>query len=210
MKPLVGIVMLGSALFAGSLLAQSPGGYGPYGPLPYPNPMARYQPVESPATVLRGGIDKLLKFLHQEERPDTKTLSSFLENDIAPYFDFTYMAEWAAGASWAQMTEKQQVTLASSVEERFLATLAEQLKDYDRQAIRFLRPRRQGSEEVSVTVGLLNPGRYPSKLEFRMYRSPQGGWKVFDVVANGQSAAAYYRQDFNQRTRQQLGLPPRG
>lgn len=207
MKPLVGIVMLGSALCAGSLLAQSPGGYGPYGPTPYP--MARYQPVESPAAVLGGGIEKLLRFLHQEERPDAKAVSGFLESEIAPYFDFAYMAEWAAGASWAQMTEKQQKTLASTLEERFLATLAERLQDYDRQSIRFLRPRRQGSEEVTVSVGLLNPGRYPSKLDFRMYRSPQGGWKVFDVVANGQSAAAYYRQELNQHTRLPLGVAPR-
>lgn len=208
MKPVVGIVMLGSALVAGSLIAQPQGMYGPYGPTPYPS--ARYQPMESPAAVLRGGIDKLLAFLHQEERPDAKALSEFLERDIAPYFDFGYMAQWAAGPSWDEMTEKQQSTLTASLEERFLATMAERLKDYDRQSVRFLRPRHQRGEEVTVSLGLVNPGRYPSKLDFRMYRSPQGGWKVFDVVANSQSAAAYYRQDFNQHTRQQLGIRPRG
>ncbi len=208
MRTVLGIALLGTSLFAGSLAAQPPGPFGPYGPAPYP--MARYQPQESPATVLRGGIDKLLAFLHQEERPDAKALSSFLEQDIAPYFDFRYMAQWAAGPSWEEMTEKQQSTLAASLEERFLATMAERLKDYDQQSVRFLRPRRQGSEEVLVSVGLLNPGSYPSKLDFRMYRAPQGGWRVFDVVANGQSAAAYYRQDFNRHTRQQIGVRPGG
>lgn len=206
MKPVVRVLMLGSALFAGSVLAQPPGMFDPYGPAPFP--AARYQPAESPAAVLREGIDKLLNFLHQEERPDAKAVSAFLESDVAPYFDFRYMAKWAAGATWGQMTEKQQTTLANSVEERFLATLAERLKEYDRQDVRFMRPRRLRGDEVTVSVGLINAERYPSKLDFRMYRS-QEGWRVFDVVANGQSAAAYYRQDFNQLGRQQLGIRSR-
>lgn len=207
MKRLLGIFTLSLLCFAGGAAAQPPGMFGPYGMPPYPS--ARPQPTESPVVVIRGGIDKLLKFLHQENRPDAKELTTFLENDIAPYFDFPYMAKWVAGPTWDTMTEKQRTTLANTIEERFLRTMADRLVDYEKQNIRFLRPQRRGGGDVTVSLGILNPGRYPSKLDFRMYRS-QDGWKVFDVVANGQSAAAYYRQDFNNRWRQQPAAWGRG
>lgn len=207
MKRLFGLCLLSALCFGGSALAQPPGMFGPYGMPPYPT--ARPQPSESPTAVLRGGIDKLIRYLHQENRPDTKEVTTFLESDIAPYFDFAYMAKWIAGPTWDTMTEKQRTTLASTIEERFLGTMAEHMADYDKQNIRFLRPHRRGGNDVTVSLGILNPGRYPSKLDFRMYRS-QDGWKVFDVVANGQSAAAYYRQDFNNRWRQRPAAWGRG
>ena len=49
---------------------------------------------------------------------------------------------------------------------------------------------------VSVSVGVLRPGTYPAKLDFRMRRTGDG-WKVYDVVANGRSASAYYRMQLN-------------
>ena len=56
---------------------------------------------------------------------------------------------------------------------------------------------------MSVSVGILRPSSYPSKLDFRMYRSDDG-WKVYDVVANGRSASAYYRMQLNRKA------PPAG
>jgi phospholipid transport system substrate-binding protein len=41
-------------------------------------------------------------------------------------------------------------------------------------------------------VILQNPGSYPARMEFRLYRSADG-WKVFDVLAQGRSVLMYYR-----------------
>ncbi|MCG6861831.1 MAG: ABC transporter substrate-binding protein, partial [Chromatiaceae bacterium] len=86
--------------------------------------------------------------------------------------------------------------LAASVEARFLRTLAGKLARYKGQKVRYFRPRRGARGAVNVAVGILHPGGYPSKLEFRMYHSGDG-WKVYDVVANGRSAVAFYRQQTN-------------
>jgi phospholipid transport system substrate-binding protein len=59
---------------------------------------------------------------------------------------------------------------------------------------------------VNVTVGILQPGNYPSKLEFRMYRG-KDGWKVYDVVANGRSAVAFYRNELNRQQGAVTGRP---
>jgi phospholipid transport system substrate-binding protein len=38
-----------------------------------------------------------------------------------------------------------------------------------------------------------------------MYKAP-AGWKVYDVVANGRSAASYYRVQFQRTARTDSGL----
>jgi phospholipid transport system substrate-binding protein len=177
--------------------AQPPHPYPPgaYAPGAY-RPAPRVMPREQAAEVLREGMDKLLTFLGQKEKPNKLQVAAFLDKEIAPYFDFYYMARWVAGPRYSAMSEKRRKALASEVESRFLTTLAAQLARYEGQQVRYFRPRMSRRGAVSVNVGIMRPGSYPSKLDFRMYHSADG-WKVYDVVANGRSAAAYYRIQFN-------------
>lgn len=183
-------VLLGVGSFA---QAQRPYGYGPgsYGVAP------RENPATEAAAVLREGVDKLLAFLGQEEKPNKLQVAAFLDKDIAPYFDFDFMAKWVAGRGYSAMSEEQRSALAAKLEARFLATMASQLSRYEGQKVRYLRPRPGARGSVNVRVAILRPGSYPSKLNFRMYRSADG-WKVYDVVANGRSASASYRQQLRQ------------
>jgi phospholipid transport system substrate-binding protein len=157
-------------------------------------PAARANPGTEAAAALREGMDKLLEFLSKEEKPNKLQVAAFLDGEIAPYFDFDYMAKWVAGPGFAAMSEEQRAALAAKLEARFLGTLASRLAQYKGQRVRFLRPRPGRRGAVSVGVAILRPGSYPSKLDFRLYRS-KDGWKVYDVVANGRSAAAFFRQD---------------
>jgi phospholipid transport system substrate-binding protein len=162
-------------------------GFGPYAAAP------RANPGTEAAAALREGMDKLLDFLAQDEKPNKLQVAAFLDSTIAPYFDFDYMAKWVAGPGYSSMSSEQKEALAASLEARFLGTLTGQLVKYKDQKVRFFRPRRGPRGAVSVGVGILRPGGYPSKLDFRMYRS-EDGWKVYDVMANGRSAVAFYRQ----------------
>ena len=48
-----------------------------------------------------------------------------------------------------------------------------------------------------VTTAISGPRGYPTRLDFRFYKA-NNGWKVFDVMANGQSAVIHYRRQFRQ------------
>jgi len=184
-----------AALLSFSCMAQAQSFPGPgVYPTPYPG-VARVNPGVEAAETLREGMDKMLDFLGQEELPNKLQVAAFLDAAIAPYFDFDYMAKWVAGPNYAGMTPQQRETLAASLEARFLGALAGRLANYEGQQVRFFRPRRGARGTVNVIVGILQPGSYPSKLEFRMYQSG-GDWKVYDVVANGRSAVAVYRQEY--------------
>jgi len=180
----------------GAVQAQPPYAYGPgvhgsgYGPA------APIGPAAEAAKTLREGIDKLLAFAGQEEKPNRLQAAAFLDREIAPYFDFARMAQWVAGPRYAAMNEEQREAMTAALESRFLTALASKLTNYQGQQVRYLRPRSSPRGAVSVSVGILRPGSYPSKLDFRMYQS-EDGWKVYDVVANGRSAVAFYRAELN-------------
>jgi phospholipid transport system substrate-binding protein len=192
------------ALATGTASAQVSPGWGGYGPAPGPTRMAPAQhPGAEAAETLKAGMDKLLAYLGQKDAPNKLQAAAFLDREIAPYFDFAYMAQWAAGPAWAGMSEKDRKAMTANIESNFLSSLATQMGKYNGQQVRYLRPRPGPAGSVKVPVGIVRPGAYPAKMTFRVYRSADG-WKVYDVEANGRSVAAYYRTQFN-RNKQ---MPP--
>jgi phospholipid transport system substrate-binding protein len=151
-----------------------------------------------PAQVLREGMGKLLKFMRQPQRPSQQVIAAFLQHEIAPYFDFAYMSTWVAGPMNRRMNDAQRAELAQAIEQLLLSTLANRLASFQNQDVRFYPPRQGGENEVKVRMAILQANGYPANLDFRFYRS-KGGWKVFDVAANGSSALTYYRQHFSRR-----------
>lgn len=181
-----------------------PGNYGG-GYAPYFRPQQQaVQP--GPSAILQQGLERLIAFVDRDPRPGEADLAAFLDREIAPYFDFAYMARWAAGRMWPRMTPQQRRDFESRLQRLFLGALAQRLTGYGGQQFRVLRPRAGRNNEVDVGVAVQNPRGYPAKLNFRFYRS-EDGWKVFDVAANGNSALMYYRQYFRQQQRQRAPRP---
>ncbi len=199
------------ALVAGSAQAQvHPGwtGYGPGAATPRMAPdrlpgaaAHRMAPDRVPgaeaAEALKAGMDKLIAYLGQKDAPNKLQAAAFLDREIAPYFDFAYMAQWVAGPAWAGMGEQDRKALTAKIESNFLTSLATQMAKYDGQQVRYLRPRPGPGGSVKVPVGIMRPGAYPAKLTFRMYRAAEG-WRVYDVETNGRSVAAYFRTHLEQ------------
>ncbi|MES9844282.1 MAG: ABC transporter substrate-binding protein [Candidatus Sedimenticola sp. 6PFRAG5] len=147
-----------------------------------------------------------MKFVGTKQRPNPKQLAAFLDTEIAPYFDFHYMAQWTSGPRWRQMSEKQRAQMASKLKQNFLGSLVQKLSGYAGQNFRMLPARRGSGGAVSVNIAIQNPGRYPARMKFRFYKNGSD-WRVFDVEANGSSALAYYRQYFRGKMRVNRGAP---
>jgi phospholipid transport system substrate-binding protein len=181
-----------------ALLAVAPVQAAPHYGYAQPSMRAVQTEQPGPSQVLRQGIGKLLKFMRQPERPSQQAIATFLQHEIAPYFDFAFMSTWVAGPMNRRMNDAQRAELALAVEQLLLSTLANRLASYRNQDVRFYPPRQAGENEVKVRVAILQANGYPANLDFRFYRS-KDGWKVFDVAANGSSALSYYRQHFSRR-----------
>ena len=188
--------------FGSTLYAQP---YYPQSGAPFGVTQQMEQP--GPALILSQGLKKLLAFAGSGRQAGRPQIEAFLEREIVPYFDFAYMARWAAGERmWQRMGEQRQAELEAHIKQDFLATLATRLTAFGDQQVRLSRTRSLSANEVVVSVTILNPQAYPAKLNFRFYRAPEG-WKVFDVSANGNSAVMHYRNQFRRMMRQRMHYP---
>ena len=204
---------LAGALISGSVLAVPQ--YGPTGPYRVPPQMMAPQ-TANPGATLRRGVDKLLTFLDAEPRPSAQELAGFLNSQIAPFFDFGYMAQSAGGRLFERLSAAEQAAMVEDVKRSFLVKMAEKLAGYGNQQVRYLPPRGgNDGRTVQLSVAIVNPGRYPARLDFRLFRADDG-WKVYDVAANGQSAIVHYRRELMRQAQQrqmqqmrQMTPPPR-
>jgi phospholipid transport system substrate-binding protein len=179
--------------------------------------------MATPSAALRAGVDRLLGFLRREDRPSEEAVAAFLDSEIAPFFDFAYMAKSAGGRLYEQLNADEQQAMAADIKRTFLTKMAEKLGAYDNQQVRFLPPRGgNDGRTAQVSVAILNPGSYPGRVDFSLFRAGEQ-WKVYDVAANGQSAIVHYRRQLMrevQRQRMQQvrqmapparpGMPPAG
>lgn len=167
-------------------------------PMPHPQ---RAGVLQEPVQVVTQGLHTLLAI--SRSAPSQDQLLGQLRAEISPYFDFDYMARWVGGPLWRQLSPAQRAQLGAQLQTRFLGGLAEKLAvGQGTQSFRLLAPQgnpRSGEVRVSVLVAQ-GQGRPPQKISFRLYRGTQG-WKAFDVLANGSSAVAYYRQQFRDQLR---------
>jgi len=189
-----------------SVANAQPARYRGYGPaMPGKSPVMRaparekaVSEVEQAGAVLKAGLTKLLNFFQGSKPPTRAQIAVFLDKEIAPYFDFAYMTKWAAGSQYPRMTDKQRARMQAQLRTQFLTTMAQKLSGFNQQTVRYLKPRIQSPRQIELSIAIANPGSYPARLDFRLYKSGDS-WKVYDVSANGSSALMYYRQYFRQK-----------
>jgi phospholipid transport system substrate-binding protein len=157
--------------------------------------------TSAPAAIVKSGISKLTTFIQSGGALDPGQARTFLEAEVAPYFDFAYMTRWAAGPAWRDMSPEQRASMQSQLTKAFMTTLVQKLTTYTNQPIRYFTPRGQGRNDVTVSAWIMQPQGIPTKLDFRFYKG-KNGWKIFDVKAAGNSAVVYYRKMFRQMYQQ--------
>jgi phospholipid transport system substrate-binding protein len=166
-------------------------GYGPYGRRAAPE-------ASGPGAEFKRGMQRMLSFLKRSPGPGREQLAAFAASELAPYFDFAYMARSAAGPRYRGLDAEGRARLTERLKRSFLGTMVDKLAGYSGQGMQFIGTRTNpDGRTATITVAIMNPGNYPARLTFRMYRGKQG-WKVYDVAANGQSAVAHYRRQFSQ------------
>lgn len=155
-------------------------------------------PQLTPDQIVRQGIDRLTGFMLGPGARSPELVRRFLERYIAPYFDFHYMARWAAGRYYRRMDKQQDARLTARLREMFLGALARNLGAYAQplpQVVVYPARAGQSPYETVVPARVELPMGTGIRLDFRCYYGPHG-WRIFDVSADGASAVMFYRQYF--------------
>ncbi|BAO45388.1 MlaC/ttg2D family ABC transporter substrate-binding protein [Thiolapillus brandeum] len=200
------VVAIAAVMSMGVVQAQPGTGMPPYGyappmpgvmPIRPPAPAPREYPMDSPAGLVQKGMSDLLARL-QGRDIDIHSLEEYLQEQVAPYFDFEYMAKSAAGNMYRHMSDDQKARMTQRIERQFLSTMVQRLVSYNNQDVQVMSQRMNPDGRTGVVTTAIRGARgYPTRLDFRFYKA-KSGWKVFDVMANGQSAVIHYRRQFRQ------------
>lgn len=166
-----------------------------------------------PANLVRREVLDLYEFFRTNPAPMPEELLTFVEERIAPHFDFDYMARWSAGPYLRRLDDDQLGQLATQVRTLFIAGLARGLgmlgETLPRVRVLQARPGRDAREQVVPVLASLRPG-LDARLSFRCYWTGET-WRVFDASLNGASAVAFFRRHFAQMLRRHgpeaLGRP---
>ena len=148
-----------------------------------------------------GGIVALTRLgdhLSPAEAADRGAARAFLDERLAPHFDFDVMARRAAGPFYPRFTRAEREAFTAGLRAMFIEALAGNLTSgtpavprVDVYPTRFLR----WGDEASVLARVTSSPSAPIWITYRFHRTP-GGWKAFDAAANGFSAVSHFRDYF--------------
>lgn len=158
---------------------------------------------DDPAIKVKAQLAGLRAFLAEAQGGpiDPKTALSYVEKQISPDVDFATMTRMSLGRLAQRLSPEQRAQAQATLRQNFSAKIVEAMGDIrgTRVNIGATRPG-QSRGELVVPVRIERWRGSPLSLNFRFYKA-KDGWKVFDAVANGQSAVLFYRGWFARQMR---------
>jgi len=161
------------------------------------------QEIQDPQQLVQGIMDSVFSRLqgHQEEmRRDSHRIYALVEELVLPHFDFERMSRWVLGRYWNDATQAQQVRFVEQFRNLLVRTYGVALLDYTEEKIQFLPSRNDPDRgESTVRINIRHRGNVVS-IDSSLYLKGSA-WKVYDVVINGVSLVANYRNSFTTEIR---------
>lgn len=111
-------------------------------------------------------------------------------------FDYEMMSRLATGKYWNQATAEQKEQIQSGFEGMLARMYAGSLFALADAKVSFMEGKGD-DQDMKVKSTLILPGAPPATVDYRMRKSPSGGWKVIDVVVDGVSLVTSNRRTFS-------------
>ncbi|WP_414628788.1 phospholipid-binding protein MlaC [Shewanella colwelliana] len=119
---------------------------------------------------------------------DPDHLKVIVSQELMPYIDYKYASYKVMGTYLRQSTPEQRERFSEAFKNYLIATYAQAFTEYTNQAVEFAPAKSFAQEKmVDVNVQIIEQGRPPIKLQFRVRRLKDDTWKAFDLVAEGVS-----------------------
>ncbi|QYJ86700.1 ABC transporter substrate-binding protein [Shewanella mesophila] len=147
--------------------------------------------IKDPYAMVESVANKTFARFHQDidtikANPDH--LKVIVSDELMPYIDYKYASYKVMGTYLRQSTPEQRDRFSEAFKSYLVATYAQAFTEYTNQRVEF-EPAKSFADEkmVDVNVQIIEQGRPPIKLQFRVRRLKDDTWKAFDLVAEGVS-----------------------
>jgi phospholipid transport system substrate-binding protein len=122
---------------------------------------------------------------------DLSHLKVIVKEELMPYVDYKYAAYKVMGQYLRDTTADQRDRFVTAFEGYLVGTYAQAFTQYTDQKVIY-DPGSDFSKEkmVEVNIQIIEDGRPPIKISFKVRRLKDDSWKAFDLVAEGISLLA--------------------
>ncbi|MCH1929438.1 ABC transporter substrate-binding protein [Shewanella sp. A25] len=160
-----------------------------------------------PYAMVKSVANKTFDRFHQDKAlidADADYLKVIVREELMPYIDTKYASYKVLGQYLKETTEDQRNHFVTAFEGYLVSTYAQAFTEYTDQKIEFLPGRDFSNEKmVDVNVQIIEAGRPPIKLLFKVRRLKDDSWKAFDLVAEGVSLLSSKQSEISNLIRQQ-------
>lgn len=130
------------------------------------------------------------------QKGDLNSITKLVEQKILPHADFAKTTQLATGAAWRPATPQQRQQLTEQFKTLLLRTYAGAIAQIRDQQVNYKPFRGQpGDTDAVVYTDVLNNGQQ-IELDYRLYKSASGEWKLYDLNVLGAWLIQTYRNQF--------------
>jgi phospholipid transport system substrate-binding protein len=111
-------------------------------------------------------------------------------------FDFEEMSQRSLGKAWTQATPAEQKEFVRLFGGLIANAYMGRIEQYAGEPITYVGERIEG-DDARVQSRVVTPKGSEVPIEYRMYRSTEGRWTVYDIYVDGFSLVGSYKAQFN-------------
>lgn len=149
-----------------------------------------------PRTVIQRTIDEVLVILRDAKRSDAQRRAE-LEAIARDRFDFQTMSRLVLAANWKKLSKAQQDEFVDEFT-RFLANdYGGRIERYEQEEVEITGERPEARGDYTIKTKIVGGENDGALVDYRM-RQRDGSWRIIDVVIEGISLVANYRDQFRE------------
>jgi phospholipid transport system substrate-binding protein len=163
--------------------------------------------AEDPYALVKDAAGKTFARLAHDAsqvKQDPNYLRTIVREELLPYVDNKFAAYKVIGQELRNTTPPQRERFVAAFTDYIVATYADALGKYDKQAIKVESAQSVSDQkEVSVKVTVIDPEKPEINVIFQLRKnSKTGEWKVFDMIAEGVSLLSSKQSELGGAIRQ--------
>ena len=189
--------------------AQSPATQGAAAPgTPATNATATGAGTEQgPSEVVQAAAQGMLNDLDKDRaayKRDPAKVGQLVDKYLLPHFDTEYSARLVLGKYWRTATPEQRQHFIDAFYHSLLTNYGAALTEFTAERLKIYPTSVDPNKPIAtVRTEVKRDNGDRVSVNYYMHRTPQGGWKAWDVVIDGISYVNSYRTDFGEQIEQQ-------
>jgi phospholipid transport system substrate-binding protein len=155
---------------------------------------AAADPQAEARAVIETTVEEVIAILNDESR-DTAARRGAIEKVAEDRFDFRTMSKLVLAKNWKRLSKEQQAEFVTEFTEYLANDYGSRIERYEQEQVDIVGERVAKRGDVTVKTRIVGGANNDAEVDYRM-RNRDGGWKIIDVVIEGISLVANFRDQF--------------